>query len=89
MRQVTITNLYKNLSAELSNLPFEITKDGKPVASVLVPSAKSLEINKKDAVSLETFQRDGKSLETFQSALKGKIRLARENFKPQPKKGDK
>jgi len=81
MRRVTITNLYRNLSAELSDLPFEITKDGKDVAVVLVPSSKSLESVK----SLE-------SENSFKRTLKDRIRLAREIYNPQPKasqKGDK
>ena len=34
MRQISIKNLYKNLSKEFEDLPFEVTKHGKTVAYV-------------------------------------------------------
>ena len=45
MRQVSTTNLYKNLSAELSDLPFEVTRNGAHVAWFLQPTLEALERN--------------------------------------------
>ena len=60
MREVSITRLYRNLSAELMDLPFSITKGGKRVADVTksletleIKPAKSLEVAKNKPTSLE------------------------------------
>ena len=91
MRRVTIKALYRDLSKEMADLPFEITKGGKHLGYV---------IESLDKPGMETdtpnksLDQKPKSLDTEENGLDlvGKIRQAREwekDRKAMPKKGDK
>ena len=45
MRQINIDNLRRDLTKELSDLPFEIIKRGKVIATVLRPNLKVQDSN--------------------------------------------
>ena len=84
MRTITIKQLYKSLSKELGDLPFQITKGGVPIAVVLG-------LDQKVNVSLDQEPKSKKKSrpEKKINATAGFTQSEDEFFKPMPKKGKK
>jgi len=82
MRRVTIKALYRNLSKEMADLPFEVTRLGECVGFMVASldqSGESLD-NLHPKVE-KTIPKSGESLDAGECVLNF--------FKPMPKKGDK
>lgn len=87
MRQVSIKQLNKHLSAELNDLPFEITKNGKVIGGVM-PKGTYLMLKGTDKVHKQPIESTDKGKGTDNKVVTPYRKPpfeSRSYFNPQPK----